>query len=611
MKYRKKQQKKILDFTILLLFMLVLNVNFTVTVKNLEPTYSEDTYEEFYKDLSPEIIVESPKNANYIEHLDFMPYGTYIYAPKYFQRYVGQTGQDYIRFRLYDANGGDFSKFEIYIDGVLAQTIDWPYYSTDFNINYLLSTEKVYNITTKALSNRSNKWVTHNSILNVTSSAPCIAPFYDDFMHLQNWWDNLEWNIYTSNNRNYNYTIYINGTESHFENRNYWDNYINFDYTNDINFNSNLNEVNEIKLVVKDETGEETINQFKVKNVVDSEPYIQSLDRNCENIGHLTLWETEGFSIRTSAYAPNNDLDKIVMTVNNIPIYTIENAINYETYDAPININILGRFRDEWGNLNTNLDFRAIAITKDGRSSNNDWAPTQYMELRYYDYPQLIVKTEEVTSGRNIETLEITEEYDSEIDYTLTVVTDLITPTTLTIAGSTGRTFEDSGYMWEHCYDEYSGDCNIFGDFEKNNNWYRGGMVFWVNAANRSAIQFPMIVKIIYPEEIQPDEINKNWNLQFMQWLDNCENYDRRWIIYRNKTISTIRDETIKQVGDNAVEILIYSPGLYAFGMEPGDNSYSNNDFFIPGFPVGLIIFSFGIAALTFSLKLKSKMKMK
>jgi len=132
MKYRKKHQKKILYFTILLLFMLVLNVNFTVTVKNLEPTYSEDNYEEFYEDLNPELIVESPKEANYIEHLDFMPYGTYIYAPKYFQRYVGQTGQDYIRFRLYDANGGDFSKFEIYVDGVLAQTIDWPYYSIQY-----------------------------------------------------------------------------------------------------------------------------------------------------------------------------------------------------------------------------------------------------------------------------------------------------------------------------------------------------------------------------------------------------------------------------------------------------------------------------------------------
>jgi len=608
---KMKYQKKILNFTILILFMLVLNVNFTVSIKNLDLTISEDNYEEFSEGLNPEIIVESPNNAYYIDHLDFMPYGTYIYAPKYFQRYIGQTGQDYIRFRLHDANGGDFSKFKIYVDGVLAQTIDWPYYSTDFNINYLLSTEKAYNITAQALSYNSNKWVTHNSILNVTSATPCIAPFYDDFMHIQNWWDNLEWNVYTSNNRDYNYTIYINSTESHFENRNYLDNYINFDYTNDINFNNNLNEVNEIKLVVKDETGEETINQFKVKNVVDSEPSIQLFDRNCENIGHLTLWETEGFAIRTSAYSPYDDLDRIVISVNNIPIYTIKNVTNYEEYEAPININAISKFRDEWGNINTNLDFRATAITKDGRSSNNDWAPTQYMELRYYNYPDLIVKSEEVTSGRNIETLGMTEEWDSELEYTLTVVTDLLSPTTLTIAGSTGGSYENSVDMWEHCYKENEGYCEIFGGFDKDNNWYRGGMVFWVNAINRSAIQFPMIVKIVYPEEIQPDGVSKNWNLQFMHWLDNCQNYDRRWITYRNKTISTIRDETIKKVGENAVEVLIYAPGLYAFGMEPGDNSYSNNDFFIPGFPVGIFLFSFGIAALIFSHKLKSKMKMK
>ena len=119
-----------------------------------------------------------------------------------------------------------------------------------------------------------------------------------------------------------------------------------------------------------------------------------------------------------------------------------------------------------------------------------------------------------------------------------------------------------------------------------------------------------MIVKIIYPEEIQPDGINKNWNLNFSHWVDNCETNERGWIFYRNKSISENRDETLKIVGDNAIEVLIYSQGLYAFGMEPGDG-YDNRGFFIPSFPIGLIIFSFGIAAITISLKSKSKIILK
>ena len=96
-----------------------------------------------------------------------------------------------------------------------------------------------------------------------------------------------------------------------------------------------------------------------------------------------------------------------------------------------------------------------------------------------------------------------------------------------------------------------------------------------------------------------------------MNWIDNCQYNDRRWVVYQNKTLANNRDETIKKVGDNAVEILIYSSGLYAFGMEPSDNYSSNNDFFISSFPVGLLLFSFGIAVLTISLKSKYRIKLK
>ena len=118
-----------------------------------------------------------------------------------------------------------------------------------------------------------------------------------------------------------------------------------------------------------------------------------------------------------------------------------------------------------------------------------------------------------------------------------------------------------------------------------------------------------MTVKIVYPEEMQPDEIDKNWNLQFMHWIENCRTNDRDWFLYSNESVSQNRDETIKEVGENAIEVLIYSQGLYAFGIEPGEEGYYREGFYISSFPLGSFIFSFGIAAMTISLKFKSKIK--
>ena len=612
MKYKKKHQKQLLNFSILILFLLVLNINFTFTVKNLEFKYTEDIYEENYEDLTPELIIESPKNANYIDQLDFMPYGTYIYAPKYAQRFVGQSSSNYISFRLHDSNGGWFSDFEIYVDDILSYSaLDyWAPNTIDFDISYLISTNGVHDIEAKAFSDRSHEWITHNLILNVTPTSPCITPFYDDFMHTQYWEGSVDWNIYTSNSRNYNYTIFINDIEVFFENRNYWENYINFGYTSYGDFNT-IDLVNEIRLEIIDEVGEKTINEFEIMNVPDSEPYIQYLDRNCYELNYITLWETEGFKLMVEAYSSQNILDKIVLLVNNLPIHTMFNASSGTQYEIPVDTNSFIKLKDENGYINNNVEFRAIAVNKYGRSSNWDYSPSQYMELRYYNYyPQLKEKTEDVGSGRNIETLRITEEFDSDIEYSLTVVTDVITPTTLTIAGSNGRSFEDSTEIWEHCYDNNNGICEIFGGYNENDDWSRGGIVFWVSVANQSAVQFPMIVKIVYPDEIQPDGINSNWNLQFMHWRDNCESQERGWLIYRNESVSANRDETLKDVGDKAIEVLIYSPGLYAFGIEPG-NENRNSGLFISSFPIGLLSFSVGIAIVTISLISKDKMKKK
>ncbi len=608
-KYKKKHRKKLLNFSVLILFMLILNINSTFMFKDIEFKYTEDNYEKIYNDLSPELIVETPKNSDYSYHLDFMPYGTYVYAPKYIQRYVNQTSSEYIYFRLYDANGGWFSKFRLYVDEVLVRTEDWPSNEPSFYIRPYIESIGTHNITAQALSDRSQEWVSHNSVLNVTSTSPCISPFYEDFLHVQNWGSSLDWNIYTSNSRDYDYAIYINGTESVSGTNNYNVNYINFQYNNDVNFDNNLNTVNEIKLEIIDDMGEVTINQFKITNVVDGEPYIQNLDRSCLQLSHLTIWETEGFTIKTSAYSSQNDLEKIVVIANNLPVYTIENAENDVEYEAPINTNLLNKLRDENGYIDENLDFRAIAVSKDGRSSNWDNCPSHFIGLRCYNFDELVEITEDVNFGRNIETLQMYEERNAKIEYDLTVVTDVLSTTTLTIAGSTGSAFEQNyEILQEHCYNKDSGNCNIFGKFDSDNDWIQGGMVFWVSVLNKSAVQFPMTVKIVYPEEIHPDEINKNWNLQFMHWIENCQTNDRNWFIYKNETVGNM-DETLKKVGENAIEVLIYSQGLYAFGIEPGEEGYYRDGFYISSFPLGLFIFSFGIAAMTISLKLKSKIK--
>ncbi len=608
MKYKKKHQKKFLNFSVLILFMLVLNINSTYMFKNYDSLYITDNYEDDHEDLSPELIIESPKNADYNNHLDFMPYGTYIYAPNYIQRFVNQTTFDYIYFRLYDANGGGFSKFRVYVDGILSKSEDWPSNEPNFYIRPHIESIGIYNITTQAFSDRSHEWVTHNSILNVTLASPCISPFYEDFLHIQNWGSNLDWNIDALDPSYYNYTIYINGANVDSQTNSY-NNDISFYYPGSGDFNT-LGKVNEIRLEIIDETGKVTINQFNITNVADSDPYINQLEKNCEQINYLTLWETEGFIIRTSASSPQNDLDKIVVTVNNLPVYTIDNAVSNTEYEAPIDTNIIHKLKDEYGNIDTNLNFRAIAVTKDGRSSIWDYSPSQYMELRYYNYEELIETTEDVNSGRNIETLEMTEMRNYKMKYSLTVVTDVLSPTTLTIASSTGSAFENSWEtLQEHCYDRDNGMCNIFGQFDTDKGWFQGGMVFWISVANQTAVQFPMTVKIVYPEEMQPDEIDKNWNLQFMHWIENCRTNDRDWFLYSNESVSQNRDETIKEVGENAIEVLIYSQGLYAFGIEPGEEGYYREGFYISSFPIGLFIFSFGIAAMTISLKFKSKIK--
>jgi hypothetical protein len=624
MNHKKKHQKRLINLSGIVLFLLVLNINFTLTFTNFEFNNAEDNYEENYGDLSPELIVESPKNAGYLYHLDFMPYGTYIHAPKYIQRFIGQSSLNNIYFRLYDANEGSFSKFRVYVDGVSAKTEDWPSNEPYFDIGPYLSANGVHTITAQALSDKSHKWVTHDSILNVTPTIPCITPFYDDFLHTQGAWGNLDWNSYTSNSGQFNYSIYINSTEAKIgENLNSGDSF-DFTFYDDINFDTSVDAVNEIRLEITDNVGEKSINLFKITNIADSVPNIESLYRNCENENFydLTLMETEGFTISASAYSDQNDLEKIVIIVNNLPIYTIDNVDNFNDYETPINTYSLMKLLydygyNDYGYIRNNLEFTAIAVNKDGRGSPlydyENYQPV-YIDAKFYDFYQLIKKTENVSSGRNVETLTMTEEYNSDIEYSLTVVTDFITPTTLTIAGSTGEPFENM-YGWDHCYEDnrYDTDnvnCQLFGGYDTDQGWYRGGMVFWVGAENQSAVQFPMIVKITYPEEIQPDELNNIWNLQFMHWVDNCETNERGWYIYQNETISENRDETLKDVGDNAIEVLIYSQGLYAFGMEPGED-YDSGGLFISSFPIGLILFSFGIAAITISLKTKFKIKKK
>ena len=279
MKFKKKYRKQLINLSVLVLLLLVLNVNLTFTTNNLNFKHTEEIYEEINEDFTPELITESPKNANYVDQLDFMPYGTYIYAPTYVQRYFLQSSSDFISFRLHDSNGGWFSDFDIYVDGLLTYSTyeEWAPNTIDFNISYWFDEIGIHNIKAKAFSDRSHEWITHDLILNVTPSSPCISPFYDDFMHTQYWGGSVDWNIYTSGGRYYNYSIYINDIEVDSTTFSY-NTYINFDYTSYGDFNT-LDLVNEIRLEITDEAGETTINEFFITNVADSEPYIEFMDR--------------------------------------------------------------------------------------------------------------------------------------------------------------------------------------------------------------------------------------------------------------------------------------------------------------------------------------------
>ncbi|MHA1857005.1 MAG: hypothetical protein ACTSWX_04475 [Promethearchaeota archaeon] len=602
------QKKHILNLSLLFLFLILFSVNFTFSL-NINNKNGID--KENYTNLSPDLIVKNPKNADFSSHLDFMPYGTYIYAPKYIQRFVNQIDENTIFFRLYDANGGDFVKFRVLVDGNLIKTEDWVNEYRDFNIAAFLTSEGVHNITAQALSRTTNEWITHNSILNVTPTKPCISPFYEDFMHSKdNNYGSLDWYVYTYNS-SYNYSIYINDIKVQSENMTSYE-YISIDYSSYSSFNNNLDEINEIRLEVKDQNGEETINQFNITNVDNNYPDIKEFDRNCNDRNDLTLWETEGFKIKVSAYSSSGDLDKIILIANNLPIITIDNATNNKLYEIPINTNIFGKLIDENNNYNTYLEIRAIAVTDYGKHSEYDSSPSQNFNFKTNKFDELIQKTKEAYPGRNIETIEMEEEENSNIRYSLTVATDIKTTTTLTIAASTANPWENN-YGCDHNIENTDdmGDCRIFGEFEKDHNWYKGGIVFWVSAENITALNFPIIAKIVYPEEIHPDGINKIWNLQFMHWIDNCETGERGWYIYKNESITSNRDETLKKVGDNAIEVLLYSQGLYAFGIEKGSEGNNNRGFFIPGFPIGLMLLSFGIVSISLSNKINSKVRKK
>ncbi|UYP45527.1 hypothetical protein NEF87_001812 [Candidatus Lokiarchaeum ossiferum] len=554
------------------------------------------------------------------------PFDQFIFAPTYVERYQNQV-ENQIHFYLpYDENyrecRGTFEWYRIFVDG---QQKDYQeiYNTWEFTVDYSLQNTVmnnigIHNVTFEIFHSITQQIYAHEMIVNITEDNPVLGMYYDDFYYYPDNYQPFSWTVYTTDNLKFNYTVIVDNNSISDGYDEYSGTNVNLNLETIFAINDKVGSTSKIELFVIDENGKSTYDCFNLTKAGNYIPQIVNMATKTSQYGDFVMYETQNAMIVTSAIDSDSsplydDLDKIYIIIfgdygQPYPYRIIENVSSNQIYEVPLTTIRLSELEAQYSTRFTNLRFMAIAVDNSGRSSYYS------MEINLGGYlRQEFLKTENIhsgnaKSGKYISSLDPSFEYNSDVKFKLTISTTLTTSTNMFFAASTASEWErnlQEGYYRMDMYSrsEYNG---VFGNVEIDNTYYEGGgVVFWINAANKSAVTFPITLRLTYPDEISPNLLFGEPPLQFMHWKSDYEDTAEfnTWHVYSNESYvdnygNTI-NEQYKLAGENIYEFKLYDLGLYGFGIDAflvDEWSNSVNDAVIPGYSLFPLITIFGLA---------------
>ncbi len=372
-----------------------------------------------------------------------------------------------------------------------------------------------------------------------------------------------------------------------------------------------------------DAEGFTTKNEFQITKGTQNDPYITEFNVKGQFFPPFTYYEDQNLYLTVSASDMDSsweldDVDKIYIFISNFeyPLQIIENVSSNERYDIPLTTVVLKEIEEFIDQEIWDLYLRAVVVDKGGRYYGQEFYFGNLQRNDFIFADEQIQET--VRPGKYISSLNPEYQY-LDAEYTITTYISVIEETTISFATATADRWEESQQengnfqKYSRITPEWGQD--VFHGMNLDGEWIQGiGVVFWMNAENASAINFPITVKIIYPEEIEPDEILEEPSLQFMHWNSDYQKYYEihQWHVYANESVTDsdgmTRDERYKKAGDYTYEFQIYEFGLYAFGMDAEVYRQWNeamNSMYIPGYFSFHIVAMLSIASIYLVRKLK------
>ncbi len=547
------------------------------------------------------------------------PFYEFIFAPTYLERYQDQpesTIYYYIPWVDYREN---IDWYTIEIDGEEKERQELNEWGQEERIDYTIPPTIMNNVSEHVIKfsikkENSKQTFTHEMILNITEVNPSLSMNYDDFYFFDNNSPDLEWKVYTAETndstayKEYNYTIYVDDEQEVEGTNKDRESSIIFQYTPYLLGDPYQNR--SIRLEIVDEEGFTTKNEFLITKGTQTDPYISEFYIEGEFDPPFTCYEDQNVYLTVTATDPDNsavldDIDKIYIFISQVeyPLQIIENVESNVVYDIPLTTVALKEIEEKQNFEIGHLKLSAVVVDRGGRFHGRDLHLGNLLRNDFILADEQI--QEMVRPGKYISSLNPKHQY-LDVEYKVTTYVSVIEETKFSFATATADTWEDyleqtgNSQKYNRVTDGWRSD--VFQEGNLEGGWTRGiGVVFWINAGNTSAVDFPITVKLTYPEEIAPDEILEEPSLQFMHWKSDYEKYSEihQWHVYANESVTDsdgmTRDERYKEAGDYTYEFQIYEFGLYAFGMDAEvyrlwDEAIKNMD--IPGY------FSFHLVAM-------------
>jgi hypothetical protein len=625
----KKQASRIICSALLL--MISFSMYFAVPISIFKPTDNSSSNNNLINVelVGDEIIQDSQSSQEnyahyYGNHLSFEPYGVYVLMPSYIQRYVNNTESNKVYFELVDKIGNEekFNFYKVYINNTLFHNATTSYLDDKIEIDLgnHLEQPSVSNLTISARHQYLDEWVNKTSILNVTSNLICMAPYYDNFNLEQSTTGYFQWEVNVPSGNRYNWKFFIDNVSYQSESSVY-----NSELSVGLPQYNSIGTIKQFRLEIWDDFGHKNINKFNATIVSKNGPsiikfthnfYFQSNNQSYESSSNSAkMWEEKDMYITVKGYDLDNNIDRIELFEKDsnpvLPFYVISDVSNNEEFKIPLNHIMLDKFvsesnENDYWDSKYSLNFKARIIDQSGRFNDVPGGNALGFYMKHLNNKSeslTIKKNYRVFSGRNVDNLNITDESHKELSYKLTVVMDVEQSMNISIRALTAEVWShDSGgdYCRSGQYQQGQ-DCSVFKEKDYDHDYIAGGIVFWINAENSSAVKLPMTIKILYPSWLNTETEFGDPPLRLLHYEANKTTSSYKWG-YGNAS-------SIKSVGENSIETTINSLGFYGFGMDGADyNDYSEGGDEIPGYPLEIILSLIGVS-LAIILHKKRAMK--